>query len=170
MLRPLCYALLLSSALSSCASSPSPRAADDAAPARAVPFDVEGQSGATLERLVGIAYIRPDRIDVAVTEAQLAPDTPSETVERVRAILVKGDPVTSWDIAVRSSSVSVVRVRALARTPGDTVRFELRGTGGEPLAERRLSFWLEAEVTIPGRGRVPATRPIQGALGNLAAR
>lgn len=160
--------LLSSLAFTACAGSSATRAPENSAPARVVPYRVEERSGRIVERFVGVAYIRSDRIDVAVTDAQLAPDTPNEHVQRVRAILVKGDPETSWDVSVQSSAVSVERLRALATSPADTVHFVLKGTGGEPLGERRLSFWLEAQIIVPGRGPVTATRPVQGTLGNLS--
>ncbi|HEY2375447.1 MAG TPA: hypothetical protein VGH98_05685 [Gemmatimonadaceae bacterium] len=136
---------------------------------RAVPFRAEDLSGYIPEWVSGIAYVGQDRIDVAVTSVQLSRDTQTSRMLRIRAILVSGD-TAHWSITRQSAAVSASRLRALSSSPGDTVHFTLRDTGGEPLGERRLSFYIEAELQIPGRGTVPGTRPIQGSLGNLAVR
>jgi hypothetical protein len=161
-------AVLTSSTIMSCASGGTGRATQNEAPLHVVPFTAEDTSGKVRERLAGIAEVRSDRIDVAVTEAMLSPDSPNTHLLLVRAILVKGDPEHSWDIAARSAPVPAAKLRALAAHPGDTVRFTIPNTSNEPLAERRLSFYIEGEVTIPGRGLVPATRPINGPPGLLA--
>jgi hypothetical protein len=135
-------------------------------PARAVPFSAKDLSGYSPEWIAGIAYVGRDRIDAAVTDARLSPSRTGAL--RVRAILVRGD-TARWSITRQSEAVSAERLRALSSNPGDTVRFTLRDTAGEPLAERRLSFLIEGDFQpLPGRGTVTVTRPIHGSLGALA--
>ena len=168
MSRSIVLALLAPTLFAACAHRPLNSAPNTSTPPRVVPFRADSNGQAAPEHLSGVAYVRPNRIDIAVTEADLHSDAADTQLRQVRALLVK-TTVGRWDITRNGSAVPVARLRALARSPADTVWFEIRNTAGEPLADRRLSFLVEADITIPGTDTTIGTRPIHGPLGLLAA-
>ena len=168
MSRSILLALLALMALTACTRHSVNSGPNGSAPPRVVIFRADSNGQVSPEHVSGVAYVRPDRIDIAVTEADLHSDAADMQLRQVRALLVKSTP-GGWDVAKNGSAVPVARLRALARSPADTVWFAIRNTAGEPLADRRLSFLVEAEITIPGNGTTVGTRPIHGPLGILAA-
>lgn len=169
MSRSVLLGLLAPLAVAACARAASGHGAEASAPARAVAFRVDYDGQGPPEHLAGVAYVYPSRIAIAVTDAVLAPDAPDARLRQVRPMLVKTYPGGGWDIAEQGEAVPVARLRALDSRSGDTVWFEIRHTGKEPLAQRRLSFLVESQLMIPGRGEVAGTRPLHGTQGLLAA-
>ena len=155
--------------LAACASHSTPRAADG--PARAVPFVVRSAPGAGAPEYVqGVALVSPSAIEVLVTDARLADDSPRARLQRVRAELAEGDTARDWRATRSSDWVPVSRLRALAAAPGrDTVRFHLARTEGAALDARWLAFELAGEVAPPGLPTGPGLRSLHGQRGGLQA-
>src|SRR5689334_20675156 len=132
MSRPILLALLALMPVTACTHHQVNSAPNASAPPRVVIFRADSNGQVSPEHLSGVAYVRADRIDIAVTEADLHPDAADMQMRQVRALLVKSTP-GGWDIAKNGSAVPVARLRALMRSPADTVWFVIRNTAGEPL-------------------------------------
>jgi hypothetical protein len=164
--------------LASCAASRSSGAVGDpgaVAPAssvRSVPFVVRATPvGSAHEYLEGVALVGPDAIDVLVSGAQLAEDTPRATLLRLRAGVFEGDTAGRWGGRHRSAPVPVSRIRALTTGAGrDTVRLRIPRTAGLALDARWLGFEIEGRVTPPGMAEGPGYRTLHGERGGLVAR
>ena len=147
-------------------------AAAPAASVRPVPFVVRATPvGAPHEYLEGVAFGGPNAIDVLVSGAHLAEDTPRATLLRLRAGVFEGDTAGRWGGKHRSAPVPVSRIRALATGAGrDTVRLRIPRTAGLALDARWLGFEIEGRVTPPGMAEGPGYRTLHGERGGLVAR